>query len=80
MSDKEIFTSQGKSELSQADVQKAITLSDQHDLNEIYCVELLQTSYLETGRVSVEAATGIYLEERLALVEALFKLFEFQIL
>ena len=80
LSDKEIFTSQGKTELSQADVQKAIALSDQLDLNEIYCVELLQTSYLETGRVSIEAATGIYLEERLSLVEALFKLFEFQIL
>jgi hypothetical protein len=80
LSDKEIFTSQGKTELSQADVQKAVTLSDQLGLNEIYCVELLQTSYLETGRVSVEAATGIYLEERLSLMEALFKLFEFQVL
>ena len=61
-------------------MQKAIALSDQLDLNEVYCVELLQTSYLETGRVSVEAATGIYLEERLSLVESLFKLFEFQML
>ena len=80
LSDKEIFTSQGKTDLSEADVQKAIALSDQLDLNEVYCVELLQTSYLETGRVSVEAATGIYLEERLSLVESLFKLFEFQML
>eukprot|EP00899_Mesostigma_viride_P009267 jgi/Mesvir1/18341/Mv14242-RA.2 len=61
-------------------VTSALKLSDDYDLNEIDCVELLECAYTERDLFGEDAdsvresAAGIFFEERLAIIDSLLRL------
>lgn len=61
------------------DIQEALLLSDELDLDEIECVGLIEDGLRKTSRVSAAAGAGEYYEKRLSAIHCLMTLLMTQV-